>query len=107
VFQNLVANAVKFTDGKRPHVRVWAERGDGEYRFGVADDGIGVPAGDEERIFQVFKRLHGRGEYDGTGMGLAICKRAVERHGGAIWVESRPGGGSVFRFTIADPDDAR
>jgi signal transduction histidine kinase len=108
VFQNLIANAIKFAeDGRPPHVRVWAERGHDEYRFGVSDDGIGVPAGEEERIFQVFKRLHGRDDYEGTGMGLALCKRAVERHGGTIWVESRSGGGSVFCFTIADSDDVR
>ena len=107
MFQNLIGNAVKFSDGKVPRVRVWSQRGHGEHRFGVSDNGIGIPAGDEERIFQVFKRLHGRDDYAGTGMGLAICKRAVERHGGTIWIESRAAGGSVFRFTIADPDDAR
>jgi signal transduction histidine kinase/ActR/RegA family two-component response regulator len=107
VFQNLIANAVKFSDGGPPKVQVWAERRNGEHRFGVADDGIGISEGDEQRIFQVFKRLNAREAYGGTGMGLAICKRVVERHGGRIWVESRAGGGSVFHFTIADPDDVR
>jgi signal transduction histidine kinase/ActR/RegA family two-component response regulator len=107
VFQNLIGNAVKFTAGERPRVRVWSEREPGGYRFGVSDNGIGVPPGEEERIFQVFKRLHARDDYAGTGVGLAICRRAIERHGGTIWVESRPGGGSVFCFTVTDPDDAR
>jgi signal transduction histidine kinase/ActR/RegA family two-component response regulator len=107
VFQNLIGNAIKFSGPEPPRVSVWAERGDGEFRFGVTDRGIGISPRDRERIFHVFKRLHGRDDYDGTGMGLAICKRAVERHGGTIWVESLPEGGSVFSFTIADPDDAR
>jgi signal transduction histidine kinase len=107
VFQNLIGNAIKFSDSEPPRIRVWAERGTGEYRFGVADNGIGIAEADAQRIFQVFKRLQRRGDYDGTGMGLAIAKRVVERHGGTIWVESRAGGGSVFRFTIADRDEGR
>ena len=104
VFQNLIGNAIKFTEDESPRVPCGPSAA-GEYRFAVSDNGIGIPAGEEERIFQVFKRLHARDDYDGTGMGLAICRRAIERHGGTIWVESRPGGGSVFCFTVADPDD--
>jgi PAS domain S-box-containing protein len=100
VVQNLVANALKFTGDAPPVVRISAERQEADWCFAVADEGIGVDSQHEDRIFQVFQRLHAPNEYPGTGVGLAICRAIVERHGGRIWVESSPGEGSVFRFTL-------
>jgi PAS domain S-box-containing protein len=102
VFQNLLSNAVKFTDGQPPLVEISARRRKDEWTFAVADNGIGIDTAHEERIFRMFQRLHPREEFGGTGIGLAICKRIVERHGGRIWCEARAGGGTVFRFTIPD-----
>jgi len=98
--QNLVVNALKFTGGEPPVVRITAARDGDEWAFAVADEGIGIDPEFDERIFQVFQRLHGPNEYPGTGVGLAICRAIAERHGGRIWVESTPGEGSVFRFTL-------
>jgi PAS domain S-box-containing protein len=100
VFQNLISNALKFCDRDRPRVEISAARSGGAWLFSVADEGIGVDASQAERIFEVFGRLHPPGRYDGTGTGLAICERIIERHGGRIWLEPRPGGGSVFSFTL-------
>jgi PAS domain S-box-containing protein len=100
LFQNLIANAIKFVDGGPPQVRVSAEREGELWQFTVADNGIGIDPAHTDQIFNVFQRLHGRGEYPGSGIGLAICKRIVERHGGRISVESAPGEGSRFHFTI-------
>lgn len=100
VLQNLVGNAVKFHGSEPPRLHVSAQEVNGEWRFSVRDDGIGIDPGQAERIFLLFQRLHTRSEYPGTGIGLAIAKKIVERHGGRIWVESEPGKGSTFYFSL-------
>lgn len=100
VFQNLIGNAIKFRGTAIPQIRIAAEAKDGTWMFSVADNGIGIAEEHSGAIFTVFKRLHTRQEYPGNGIGLSICKRIVERHGGRISVTSNPGGGSLFVFTI-------
>ena len=104
VFQNLIGNALKFHGSQPPVITIGAEQDDdGLWIISVADNGIGINPEHHLVIFEVFERLHGREDFPGTGIGLAICKRVIEQHGGRIWVESTPGGGSTFRFTL--PED--
>jgi PAS domain S-box-containing protein len=101
VFQNLIGNGIKFRkEGIQPKIHISAKREDNEYVFSVSDNGIGLEEQYSDKIFEVFKRLHSIGEYQGTGIGLAIVKRIIDRHGGRIWIESELGKGSTFYFTI-------
>jgi PAS domain S-box-containing protein len=102
VLQNLIGNALKFCDKEPPRVHVSAQYKSGHWQFAVRDNGIGIDLTQTKRLFQVFQRLHPRGKYSGTGIGLAICKKIIEQHGGRIWVESQPGEGATFYFTIAE-----
>ncbi len=105
LFQNLVTNAVKFATGDRPHVRIGASRDGDRWRFTVQDDGIGIPPEARERVFEPFER--GAGAADrapGSGLGLAVCRRIVERHGGTIHADEAPGGGTVMTFTLPAVD---
>ncbi len=101
LLQHLVGNAIKFRrSDERPEIHVAARQQGGEWIFSVSDNGMGIEPKDHERVFHIFQKLHGRGEYPGNGIGLAICRKIVERHGGRIWVESDLGRGSTFYFTL-------
>jgi light-regulated signal transduction histidine kinase (bacteriophytochrome) len=99
-FQNLITNGIKYKRLDAPHIRISACKDDANWVFSVQDNGIGIDPRYQDQIFGVFRRLHGNDEYEGTGIGLAICKRIAERYGGRIWVESKLGEGSTFRFSV-------
>ncbi|QCC56852.1 PAS domain-containing sensor histidine kinase [Natronorubrum bangense] len=107
LFQNLLSNAIEYSGDDLPQVHIDAERTDSVWTVSVRDEGIGIDPEDTTQIFQVFQRLHSRSEYDGTGIGLALCQRIVERHGGEIWVDSEPGDGSTFSFTLQPAEGAQ
>lgn len=105
VFQNLIGNALKFQRDAPARIHVGAKALPDGWEFSVRDNGVGIPAEQLNRIFSIFQRLHGQGDYPGTGIGLAICKRIVEKYGGEIWVESEPGKESTFYFTLTNPQE--
>ncbi|MFC7195525.1 ATP-binding protein [Halosimplex aquaticum] len=100
VFQNLFDNAIEYSGDDPPRVRVSAERAGDRWEVSVSDEGIGIDPEDADRVFEVFQSLHSQGDHAGTGIGLALCERIVERHGGDIWLDSVPGEGSTFTFTL-------
>ena len=100
VFQNLIGNALKFHGDRPPRIHIGAKRSNGSWQFYVEDNGIGIDKQYGELVFQMFQRLHERGRYDGSGIGLSIAKKIVERHGGRIWFESEADKGSTFYFTM-------
>jgi light-regulated signal transduction histidine kinase (bacteriophytochrome) len=104
LLQNLIGNAIKYRSAAVPEIRIEAMRKSGLWEFSVADNGIGIESDFKEQIFGIFKRLHNAEKYSGTGIGLAICQRIVQRYGGKIWVESEPGRGSTFFFTVPAAD---
>ncbi|MFU8868304.1 sensor histidine kinase, partial [Natronococcus sp.] len=105
VFQNLLENAITYSGDEPPQVRIDADRCGSRWAISVRDEGIGIDPDEQERVFTVFNRLHSAEEYDGTGIGLALCERIVERHGGEIRLDSEPGEGSTFTFTLPAADD--
>jgi light-regulated signal transduction histidine kinase (bacteriophytochrome) len=106
LFQNLISNSIKYKSAETPRIHVWAEKVDEGWLFAVKDNGIGIDPADTERVFGMFKRLHGS-NIPGSGIGLAICKKVVERQGGRIWVESEAGKGSTFKFTLPGSNKQR
>jgi light-regulated signal transduction histidine kinase (bacteriophytochrome) len=102
VFQNLISNAIKYRRQETPQIQIFSQKQDYKWQFSIKDNGIGIKPDYFEQVFQIFRRLHTHDEYKGTGIGLAITKRIIERHNGNIWVESEPGKGSTFHFTIPE-----
>ncbi len=107
LYQNLIGNAIKFTADRQPIVHLTAARNGEQWILGVQDNGIGIDSDFAQTIFAPFQRLNDRGKYEGTGLGLTICKKVVDRHGGRIWVESTPGAGAHFKFLLTAHDQAR
>lgn len=104
LFQNLIGNAIKYRKKEEaPMIYVSGKEDGSRWELSIKDNGIGIDESSTDRIFMLFQRLHGKSEYPGSGVGLAICKKIVEQHGGRIWVESKPGEGSTFRFTLPSP----
>jgi signal transduction histidine kinase len=99
LFQNLIANAIKFNDKATPVIKIWADEKVHIWQFNLEDNGIGMNQDQLNQAFIMFRRLHGK-DYPGTGIGLALCKRIIEQHNGTIWVDSKPDIGSTFHFTI-------
>ena len=99
-FGNFISNAIKFNENEKPQVHVSAERKENEWEFSIRDNGIGFDPKFIDRIFVIFQRLHSSEEYSGSGMGLAICKKIIDRHGGRIWAQTEAGKGSTFYFTL-------
>ena len=100
LFQNLIANAIKFRSEVSPQISIMATENEESYQFSIKDNGIGISKEYQERIFVMFQRLHNRNDYDGSGIGLAICQKIVHRLGGQIWIDSEEGKGAIFHFTI-------
>jgi light-regulated signal transduction histidine kinase (bacteriophytochrome) len=100
LLQNLIANGIKYRSAHAPQIHVSTQRHNGSWIFSVRDNGIGIDPQYKDRVFMIFKRLHSKDKYPGTGIGLAICKKIVDQHGGEIWLDSEPGKGSVFYFSL-------